>query len=174
MESNRFSPCSWAIPAQTWAFCEATTWIKAVRCHWRGTGTVGFQQHKLLTPPGDKPMWLPESTWDKMYLTCDDKPEPSNEDSSAFHPQLKLSHVSFGGTKEDWRKKAWKDRHVCHLGESKVGHILNFYTKFIILSAGFPRTSHLIIPFFSFPNFKVEKSTHWIDQHDAYWMLTKI
>lgn len=51
MESNRYSPCSWAIPAQTWAFCEATTWIKAVRCHWRGTGTVGFQQHKVTYSP---------------------------------------------------------------------------------------------------------------------------
>lgn len=137
-------------------------------------GLLVFSSTRLLTPPGEKPMWLPESTWDKMYLTCDDKPEPSSEDSSAFHPQLKSSHVSFGGTKADWRKKAWKDRQVCHLGESKVGHIWNFYTKFIILSAGFPRTSHLIIPRFSFPNFKVAKSTHWIDQHDAYWMLTKI
>lgn len=39
-------------------------------------------------------MQLPESTWDKMYLTCPDKPEPSSR-MTAQHSTLSPTHSTY-------------------------------------------------------------------------------
>lgn len=94
---------------------------------------------------------------------------------TAQHSTLSSSHHMYLLEEQKRLKEEGLRRPVLSAGWGQGRAYMKFLHPSSLFSAGFPRTSHLIIPCFSFSNFKVEKSTHyWIDQHAGYWMLTKM